>query len=230
MTEQPEFGRVGRRRHRLRRAPRTASASSASGRTATRRRRWTSTASGTTAWSSRSTCSSSGSRRARCRPRTRRRPSSRSSAPWSEAQAVGDLDALDARLDALEPLIAAAPRGAQGRARREGGRGQAAQGDDRRGGRDAGARQRLAQRRQPAARAARQLEGAPPDRQGHRRRAVAPVLVRPDDVHPAPQAALRRAQREARGRPGRSRRSWSSRPRRSPTRPTGARPRAPTAT
>ena len=53
---------------------------------------------------------------------------------------------------------------------------------------------------------------------------------RADDVHPAPQGALRRAEREARGRPRWSRSDWRRRPRRSPTRPTGARPRAATAT
>ncbi len=55
----------------------------------------------------------------------------------AEAQAVGDLDALTARLEALEPLITATPRGAQGRTRREGRGGQAGEADDRRGGGEA---------------------------------------------------------------------------------------------
>ena len=97
-----------------------------------------------------------------------------------------------------------APRGAQGRTRREG-RGGASRpkqtiADE---AEKLATRQRLAQRRQPAARPARDVEVASPDRQGERRRAVAPVLVGPDDVHPAAQAALRRAQREARRRSGR---------------------------
>ena len=64
--------------------------------------------------------------------------------------------------------------------------------------------------------AARRVEGAPPDRPGLRRRAVAAVLHRAHVVHPAPQGALRRAEREARRAPGWSSSGWSRRPSRSP--------------
>ena len=138
--------------------------------------------------------------------------------PSHDAQAVGDLAGLDARLDALTEddrrAARAAPRGAGPQAR--GGQGARRSASP---PRPSGCRrgQRLAQRRQPDAAAARRVEGAPPAREVGRRRPVAPVLDRPDDVHPAPQGALRRAQREARRAPASSRRSWSSRPRRSPT-------------
>ena len=81
--------------------------------------------------------------------------------------------------------------------------GQHPQAGDRRRGREDLAGQGLAQRRQPAARPARGVEGAPPSGAQARRRAVAPVLERAYVVHPAPQDPLRRARREARGRPGR---------------------------
>src|SRR5918993_415804 len=57
---------------------------------------------------------------------------------------------------------------------------------------------RLAQRRQPAARAAGDVEGAAPARPRHRRRPVAPVLHRAHDLHAAPQGALRRGARAPR--------------------------------
>ena len=119
-------------------------------------------------------------------------------ATLQDAQAVGDLAGLDARLGALNEYdrraARAAPRGAGPQAR-------GAPGATRSGSppRPSGssARQRLAQRRQPDAPAARRVEGAPPAREVGRRRPVAPVLDRPDDVHPAPEGALRRPEREA---------------------------------
>ena len=221
-----------RRRHRLRRAPQTASASSASGPTATPqaaldfyRKRYDGLAVEVDLLEQRIKCG-----RAVARGRRSRR-SPRCATVVDEAQAVGDLDALDGPPRRPAAADRRAPRGAQGRTRREG----------RRVARQAKEQiadeaetlahgQRLAQRRQPAARAARRVEGPAPHRQADRRRAVAPVLVGPDDVHPPAQAALRRAQREARRRPGRQgearRRGRGARRRR----PTGARPHAPTAT
>ena len=142
-----------------------------------------------------------GQGRARSPPRTPARRSSRSVRRSTEAQVVGDLDALDARLEALAPLVAEqrekrkAER-AEKLARRTAEKERIAAEAE-----TAGRRQRLARRRRPAARAARRVEGAAPAGEVRRRRAVAAVLLRPHDVHPAPQGALRRAQREARGRP-----------------------------
>ena len=110
-----------------------------------------------------------------------------------EAQAVGDLDGLRTRLEALTPLVAQQreKRKAERAAKVEEAR--VRQDQDRHRGRDHRGRHRLAARRDPAARTARRVEGTPPARQVQRRRAVAPVLLRADDVHPASQAALRRA-------------------------------------
>ena len=116
------------------------------------------------------------------------------------ANAVGDLDTLLGEAGLVRRGHRRAARGPQGRARPEAGRGQGRQGTDRRGGREARLRHRLAQRRQPAARPARPVEGPPPHRPPLRRRAVAAVLVGADDVHQGAQVALRRAAREARGR------------------------------
>ena len=148
----------------------------------------------------------------------------------ADANAVGDLDALVARLDALAPVIEGQREARKAERAQKAAESKRAEGEDRRRGREARRGQRLAQRRQPAARPARRVEGAPPPRPGLRRRAVAPVLDRPHVVHPAPQVALRRAAREAGRAPGSSRSGWPRRPRRSPTPPTGARPRAATAT
>ena len=152
------------------------------------------------------------------------------SAQVTDANAVGDLASLTARLEALRPGDRGAARVPAGRAGAEDRRGQGGQGEAGRRGREDRRGQRLAGRRQPAAHPARRVEGAPPHRPRLRRRAVAPVLGRADVVHPAPQGALRRAEREARRRPRASRSGWSRRPSRSPTRPSGARPRAATAT
>ena len=116
------------------------------------------------------------------------------------ANAVGDLDTLLAKLDSFGEVI-----GEQREARKvERAQKQAeAKVDKERivvGGREARLRHRLAQRRQPAARPARPVEGPPPHRPSLRRRAVAAVLVGADDVHQGAQVALRRAAREARGR------------------------------
>ena len=146
----------------------------------------------------------------------------------AEAHAVGDLDGLQARLDALSPVIA------EQRAARTGRTGPAAGGDPgregevRRRGRAARRRERLAGRGEPLPRAAGRVEGAAPARPGHRRRAVAPILQRADDLHPAAQGPVRPAERAARGRPSRSRSSWSPRRRGWRTRPTGARQPVPT--
>ena len=173
-------------------------------------------ASGTTTWRSRSTCSSSGSRPARCAPDDADSRGEAGRDSVAEAQAVGDLAALDARLDALTPTDR--PRAEKRKAERAAQASRRPRAPRSRSPIEAeqlAAGQRLAQRRKPAARAARPVEGAAPDRQGRRRRAVAPVLVRAHDLHPPPQGALRRAQREARAAHAWSRRSWSRRPRRS---------------
>ena len=168
---------------------------------------------------------------ARSPPRTPPRPSSRSGPAVADAQAVGDLAALDSGSRRSTALIGDAAReapcgaGAQARPRRRPRRSAIAAEAER-----LADEQRLAGRRRPAAGAARRVEGAPPAGEVRRRRALAAVLHRAHDLHPAPQGALRRAQREARGRPRRSRRSWSRRPRRCRRRPSGVRPRAPTAT
>ena len=93
-------------------------------------------------------------------------------------------------------------RGAQGRAGPACRRVAGLEGGHRHRGREARRGHRLAQRRQPAARAAGRVEGAAPHRPQLRRRALAPVLHRPDRLHPSPQVPLRRAAREARCRPG----------------------------
>ncbi len=116
-----------------------------------------------------------------------------------EAQAVGDLDALVTRLDALRPVIeerarCAKPSVPQRPTRPRPRRRQIAEEAEK-----LATGNGLAQRRQPASRAAQTWKGPPPHRQAQRRRALAPVLVSPHDVHPPTQAALRRAQREARG-------------------------------
>ena len=91
----------------------------------------------------------------------------------------------------------------QGGARAEERGVQGGEGEAGRRGREAGRGHRLAQRRQPAARPPRDVEGAAATRPGHRRRAVAALLHRADDVHPAPQGALRRGARASRRRAGR---------------------------
>ena len=123
-----------------------------------------------------------------------------------------------------------AARGAQGRARPEAGRGQGREGAHRRRGREARRRHRLAQRRQPAARAARPVEGAPPHRPALRRRPVAAVLDRADGVHQGAASRTSPSSTRSARAPASSRSGWSRRPRRSPTRPSGVRRRASTAT
>ena len=121
------------------------------------------------------------------------------SAQVAEANAVGDLASLIGRLDSLGPVIASqrearkaekAQRVVESKAAKEKIVAEAetlATGNDWRAGAN-----RL---REPA----RRVEGAAPDRPGLRRRAVEAVLVGADDLHPSPQDALRRAEREARG-------------------------------
>ena len=92
--------------------------------------------------------------------------------------------------------------GAQGREGAEGGRVEGREGEAGRRGREDRGRHRLAPRRQPPPRDPRPLEGAAAHRPGFRRRALEAVLDRPHGVHATPQGALRRAGREARGRPG----------------------------
>ena len=119
-----------------------------------------------------------------------------------DAHAVGDLDALTRGSTRSTPVIEQQREARKAEKAQRAAESRTAQGADRRRGREARRGQRLAQRRQPAARPARRVEGAPPPRPGLRRRAVAPLLQRPHDVHPAPQGALRRAARAARRRPG----------------------------
>ena len=123
-------------------------------------------------------CSSSGSRSGVLSPEEatdvgQDRARRRSSTPTPSATSPRS----SARLDALGPVHRAAARGPQGRAgaaapRRP----RPSKEKHRRRGREARRGQRLAQRRQPAARAARRVEGAAPHRPGLRRRAVAAVL------------------------------------------------------
>ena len=169
------------------------------------RRRWPSSPSGTTSWPSRSTCSSSGSRPAWCRPtrptesvRNRprpggRRPRGRRPRPrWSAGStrcARSSRSSAQARRGRARRRRPPAAKAEKERLVAEAEK--LAEGNDWRNG---------ANRLRAAA---RRVEGAPPDRPGLRRRAVAPVLDRAHVVHPAPQGALRRAEREARGRPGR---------------------------
>ena len=117
-----------------------------------------------------------------------------------DAHAVGDLVALAARLDALGPVIAVQRSARKEERAQKSARVQGGEGEARRRGREAGRGHRLAQRRQPSARPARDVEGAAAPRPGHRRRAVAALLHRADDVHPAPQGALRRGARAPRQR------------------------------
>ena len=70
----------------------------------------------------------------------------------------------------------------------------------------------------------------PRHRPQDRRAAVEAVLQGPGGVQPPPRLALRRPRPAARGRQGTARRSWSSRPRSSPTPTTGAPPRPASAT
>ena len=169
-----------------------------------------------TALPSRSTCSSSGSVRSLV-ARGRQPTVDEGADHVVEAQAVGDLDALDAGSTRYSPLIderrearkaerAAKAAGVRARPRRR------SPSRPRRCD-----RYRLAQRSQPASGAARHVEEPSAHRQAHRRCAVAPVLLGADHVHPPAQAALQRAQREARRSPRSRRRSWSPRPRRWPT-------------
>ena len=116
------------------------------------------------------------------------------------ANAVGDLDGLLTRLQALSPVVdeaRAAQRAEKARqldevrVKKEHAVTEAealATGNDWRGGVN---RFRVA---------ARGLEGAPPARPGHRRRPVAPLLDRPDDLHPAAEGPVRPAERRARER------------------------------
>ena len=69
----------------------------------------------------------------------------------TDANAVGDLTALLARLDSFAEVIGEQREVTQGRARAEAGRGEGREGADRRRGREARHQHRLAQRRQPAA-------------------------------------------------------------------------------
>ena len=194
------------------------------------RRPWSSSPSATRSWRARSTCSSSASRPAGWRPRRRpprpRRCASRSSTPtrWATSSS------LAARLDALGPVIAVqrsarkeerAQKTAESKAEKEKLVAEAeklAEGTDWRNGAN-----RLRDLLDD-------VEGAAAPRPGHRRRAVAALLHRADDVHPAPQGALRRGARAPRRRPRRSRSGWPRRPRRSRRRPSGVRPPASTAT
>ncbi len=111
----------------------------------------------------------------------------------------------------------------QERAQRQAG-GEGRQGAHRRRGRAARRGQRLAQRRQPAARAARRVEGAPPHRQGEPTTRSGTGSRRP--ARRTPGAARRTSPSSTRSAtaPAWSRSGWSSRPRRSPTPPSGARP------
>ena len=69
----------------------------------------------------------------------------------AEAQAVGDLDALTARLEALEPLITQRREARKAERVAKAEEAKQAKADDRRGGGEARDQQRLAQRREPAA-------------------------------------------------------------------------------
>ena len=116
----------------------------------------------------------------------------------TDANAVGDLAALTARLDALGPVLA------QQREVRRGERAKKLEESRERKeqivveAEKLARGPRLAQRCQPAARPARGVEGAPPAGPRDRRRVVAPLLVRAHVVHAGAQGALRRAGREAR--------------------------------
>ena len=148
----------------------------------------------------------------------------------ADANAVGDLDGLLAPAGRLLPVIAAqrAARRAE-RARQQRGD-PGGQGAVRARGRAAGRRQRLARRGQPVPGPARPVEGAAPAGPGHRRRALAPLLQRPDRLHPPPQGPVRQGERGARGGPGDQGTAGRPRPRRWRPRPTGARPPARTGT
>ena len=135
---QPTRGVGSTRTARLRAHRATASGRSASGRTATPRRRSRSSPASTTRCVFEVDLLEQRRRSpARCPPTTPRRRSSRSGPPVAEAQVVGDLDALDARLEALDR--ARSPSSARsGKAERAKKleRGAGREGADRRRGRD----------------------------------------------------------------------------------------------
>ena len=100
------------------------------------------------------------------------------------------------------PRAGAGERGPQSRAGPAGRGHPGDQGGHGRRSRAARPEQRLARRGEPVPVAAGPVEGAPPDRPGHRRRAVAPLLDGADHLHPSTQGAVRRAGRAPGGGPG----------------------------
>ena len=118
-----------------------------------------------------------------------------------EHHAVGDLDALRKRLDALVATVESRREERKAQKAKQTRRGTARQGSAGRRGRGAGAERAVAGRRRAAARAGGHLEGPAAARPQVRRRAVAPLLARPLGVLQAPQGALRLAGRAARGGP-----------------------------
>ena len=143
-----------------------------------------------------------------------------------DANAVGDLAALAARLDALGPVIATQREARKAERAQRAAESRVAEGGHRRRGREARRRQRLAQRRQPAARAPRPVEGAPPHRP--RPPTTRSGAASPPPAPPTPVAASRTSPSSTRSGtpPGWSRSGWPPRPRVWPTRPTGVRPPA----
>ena len=190
-------------------ARRPASAPSGRCPTCRPRRRWPSSPAGTRRWSWRSRCWRPGSRPGALSPDDAGASIKTVRSALTDAHAVGDLDGLTARLEALVPKVAdqrAARKAERAKASAEA---KAGQGAVRRRGGEAGRRQRLARRGQPVPRAAGRVEGPASAGPRHRRRAVAPVLQRPHDLHAAAQGPVRQRVRAARdgsqgqGEPGR---------------------------
>ncbi len=128
---------------------------------------------------------------------------SRLHAAIDEAKAVGDLDGLKRRLDALSERAERPPAGAQGGAGPGQGRGHRHQGADRRRGREARRRgDALEVERRAAQGTPRRVEGGAARRPAGRGRAVEADVGRAYRVRQAAQGLLRRPRRGARGRQG----------------------------
>ena len=142
----------------------------------------------------------------------------------ADAKAVGDLDGLRGRLEAMTALVdhrREEHKAARDQASVEAHRGQGA--DRRRSGADRGRGDALEDQRRADAPVARGVEDRAARRPGGRDGPVEAAVRRPQRVHQAPQGILRRAGGRARGRRVRKREAGQPRPRPLPRRPTGGR-------